>query len=65
MLYCVSRVGMALLFGCLMIIAGFEVNLGTSEENKNGIHRYKLNPSTMCGLSHGPHLIAVLTFSLP
>jgi len=33
---CVSRVGMSLLFGCLMITVGFEVNLGTHKE-KNAI----------------------------
>ena len=52
MFYCVSRVGMALLCGCLMIITGFEVNLGTSERNKNDIYQYKLNLSKTCGLSY-------------
>lgn len=46
---------MCLLFVCLMIITAFEVNLGTPEENKNGVYQRKLNPSKTCGLSHGPY----------
>lgn len=51
----ISRVGMSLVFDCLMIITGFKINLRTPEENKNGIYQYKLNCSKTCSLSHGPH----------